>query len=92
MSPTSPWTTMGGAAGGGAGRTQVRRRARSGAQRPVPLSPALCLARRSGSALDGDRRGGLTWAAPPPPLALTGARFPLRLLWAEDGTRGQSGF
>ncbi len=36
-------------------------------------------------------RGACTfpWAAPPPHLALTGERSSLRLLFAEDGTRGQ---
>ncbi len=91
LRPTSPWTTLGCAAGGCAVLTQGLRRARRGAHRPLTLSPSLCLDLRSGSARDGDSRGGWTCAAPPPRLALTGARWPFRLLFAADGTRGPSG-
>jgi hypothetical protein len=81
------WMTRGCASGWCAGRTPVLRRERRGAQRPLPLSPARCLALRSGSELDGASRGGVPWTAPPPRLARPGARVPLSLLLAEDGTR-----
>jgi hypothetical protein len=63
------------------------RRARLRAPRPLPLRPTLGLDLRAGSALDGARCVGLTAAAPPPILALTGARMLGSPLLAEDGTR-----
>ena len=69
--------------------THVLRRERTGAQRPLTLSPSRCLDIRSGSDIAGDSRVGLTCAAPPSSLALTGTRWPLSLLLASDGMRVQ---
>jgi hypothetical protein len=88
-SPPSHWTLAGYAWIPCAVMLVAWRRARPSAQRPFPLSPALGWDSRSGSRTYSDRQGGLTWAAPPPRLARTGARHPFRCFCAEDGTRGQ---
>jgi hypothetical protein len=54
----------------------------------VSRRPGPCVAPRAGSCRDDDRRQGVRWAAPPPPLALTGARDPCSQAFAEDGRRG----
>jgi hypothetical protein len=92
MSPPSHWPLAGRACMACSVVPMARRRARGGAPRPSPLSPALCLDIRSGSAPYGERHGRWTCAAPPPSLRLPGERMPFSRLFAEDGTRGQRSF
>jgi transposase len=91
-SPTPNWPMTGCAWSACSVLSGALRRERTRAQRPLPLSPTLCVDLRSGSALDGVSGVGWTCAAPPPSLDLTGERVPWRLLLAEDGTRGQRCF
>jgi hypothetical protein len=87
--PTSHGTLAGSAGRPCAVRLVAWRRARPRAQRPCTLRPALCWASRAGSRPYRASRVGVTWAAPPPRLALPGARHPCSGVCAEDGTRGQ---
>jgi hypothetical protein len=89
MRPGPNWLISGGAWSACSVGPLARRRERCGAQKPLPLSPALCLDLRSGSAPSRDSRVRWTCAAPPPRLSLTGERLPCRRLLVEDGTRVQ---
>lgn len=92
MSPVPHWPISGGACSACAVVPIALRRARCGAQRPLPLSPALGLDLRSGAAPSSDRRVRWPWTAPPPRLSLPGERIPCSRLFVEDGTRGQRRF
>ena len=80
--PTSTWTLSGCAWIPCAVMLVALRRERPRAHRPFTLSPSLCLDSRSGSRTYRDSRVGLTCAAPPPSLALTGERHPFSHLFA----------
>jgi hypothetical protein len=82
VSPTSHWTLSGYTWIPCSVMLVALRRERPRAQRPFTLRPSLCLAIRSGSRTYSDSRVGVTWAAPPPSLELTGERTPFSCCFA----------